>query len=91
MADSANAGASKKTYPVRCSSLRIGGLVMLAGHPCRIVEISKSMTDKVDIVGIDIFTGIKYEDACCSFINMEVPFVKRTIFQVSGGACTEKN
>ena len=91
MADSADAGTGKKTYPVTCSTLHIGSFVMLEGHPCRIEEISMSMIAKVDFVGIDIFTGINYEDACCSFLNMEVPFVKKTIFQVSGGACTEKN
>ena len=56
MADSADAGACKKTHPVQCSSLYKEDLVMLKGHRCRIVEKSTSKTDaKVHFVGTDIF------------------------------------
>merc|ERR1711877_87974 len=59
----------------------------IKGHPCKCVEVSTSKTGKhghakAHIVALDIFTAKKLEDLCPSSHNVDVPFVKRTEFQV---------
>src|SRR4051812_20605900 len=85
--EKSDSGASL-TYPAQCSSLRKGGLVLLKGFPCKIVDMSTSKTGKhghakVHLVGIDIFTGKKYEDISPSTHNMEVPNASRADYSVS--------
>jgi len=60
---------------------------MIKGHPTKVIEVTSSKTGKhghakCHIVAVDIFTGKKYEDLCPASHNMEVPFVKRTEFQL---------
>ena len=79
---------ASSTFPKQSSSLRKGGHVMINNRPCKIVEMSTSKTGKhghakVNLVGLDIFTGKKLEDICPSSHNMLVPEVKRTEYQLN--------
>lgn len=65
------------THPVKCSTLRKGGHIVISRFPCRIVELSTAQPgkhghSKVHIIGVDIFTGKKHEDICPSKENVEV-------------------
>nr|AZL94370.1 putative N-acetyl-beta glucosaminidase [Nephromyces sp. MMRI]AZL94371.1 putative N-acetyl-beta glucosaminidase [Nephromyces sp. MMRI] len=91
-----DAGASH-TIPMQAGSIKKNGHVMLKDHPCKVVDYSTSKTGKhghakAHIVGLDIFTGKKYEDICPTSHNMEVPVVKRFELQLiditSDGFCT---
>ena len=58
------------------------------GSICKVVEISitkngKHGHAKASIVGIDIFTGKKYEDSCPSSHSIEAPFVSREEYQIA--------
>merc|ERR1711998_344620 len=84
--ETADAGASD-TYPQQAGEIRKGSHLMIKGHPCKCIEVSTSKTGKhghakAHIVALDIFTGKKYEDLCPSSHNLDVPFVKRTEYQV---------
>merc|ERR1711879_175861 len=78
---------SSHVYPQQAGELRKGSHVMIKGHPCKVTEISTSKTGKhghakAHIVALDIFTQKKYEDLCPTSHNVEVPFVKRTEYQI---------
>merc|ERR1712118_301993 len=84
--DSTDSGASL-VYPQQAGELRKGSHVMIKGHACKVAEVTTSKTGKhghakAHIVALDIFTSKKYEDLCPTSHNVEVPFVKRTEYQV---------
>merc|ERR1712186_159338 len=84
--ETADAGASHG-YPQQAGEIRKGSHLMIKGRPCKCVEVSTSKTGKhghakAHIVALDIFTGKKMEDLCPTSHNLDVPFVKRTEFQV---------
>jgi len=84
--ESTESGASH-TYPQQAGEIRKGSHLMIKGHPCKCIEVSTSKTGKhghakAHIVAIDIFTGKKMEDLCPTSHNLEVPFVKRSEYQI---------
>ncbi|KAI0564839.1 Translation initiation factor eIF5A [Gracilaria domingensis] len=84
--DSGSSGASN-VIPVQAGALKKGAHVVIKGFPCKIVEYSTSKTGKhghakANIVGVDIFTGRKYEDISPSSHNMMSPIVNRKDFQL---------
>lgn len=68
-------------------ALKKGAHVVIKGNPCKIVDFSTSKTgkhghSKANIVGVDIFTGRKYEDISPSSHNMMSPIVTRKDYMV---------
>jgi translation initiation factor 5A len=79
--DSADAGASL-TYPQQAGTIRKNGFIVIKNRPCKVVDVSTSKTGKhghakCHFVGVDIFTGKKYEDLTPSSHNSDVPHVNR--------------
>ncbi|XP_053993538.1 eukaryotic translation initiation factor 5A-1-like [Hylaeus volcanicus] len=84
--DQVASGASH-TYPQQAGAIKKNSFCMLKGKPCKVVDYSTSKTGKhghakAHIVGLDIFTGKKYEDMCPTSHNMEIPLVKRAEYQL---------
>lgn len=84
--ESTESGASH-TFPQQAGEIGKGSHLMIKGHPCKCIEVSKSKTGKhghakAHIVALDIFTGKKYEDLCPCSHNLDVPIVKRTEYQL---------
>ncbi|OON18352.1 translation initiation factor eIF-5A [Opisthorchis viverrini] len=84
--DVVDTGASA-TKPQQCSSLRVNGFVVMKGRPCQITSMSVSKTGKhgaakVHLVGVDIFTGKKYELQDSSTATIAVPNISRKEYQL---------
>jgi len=80
------AGASL-TYNDTANNIQKGMYIMLKGKPCKVVDYSKAKPGKhgaakIMFVGIDIFTDKKIEETHSSSSNVDVPFVKKTEWQL---------
>ena len=63
----------------KASGIRKGGYAVLRGFPCKIVEVSTAQPgkhghSKIHFIGLDIFTGKKYEDISPSKDTIEVNY-----------------
>jgi len=84
--DTADADASK-TVPVKASSLRINGHVMLNKRACKIVGMTTNGTGKhghamVHVTGLELGTNRKLEHIFKSTHNADVPVTKKTEYIV---------
>jgi len=94
--ESAESGASL-VYPQQAGTIRKNGFMVFKGRPCKVVDVSTSKTGKhghakCNFVGVDIFTGKKYEEMTPSSHNMDVPNIGRqeyTLVDINDeGFCT---
>jgi len=74
-------------HPEQCNNLKVNGFAVFKGRPCKIMEMSKSKPGKhgaakYHLVGIDIFSGKKYDEICQSTHQMEVPDVNKFDMQL---------
>lgn len=82
-----DAGASN-TEALKAGKIRKGDFIVISGKPCKVAEVSTSKTGKhghakATIVGLDIFTGRKYETICPTSHSVEAPVIKREEWQVT--------
>ena len=76
--DSGSAGIEK----VQAGCLKNGSLVMIKGHPCKVVSFSTAKTGKhgaakAMVTGIDIFSSNKYECTFSTSENVDAPVVQK--------------
>ena len=67
---------------IQAGCLKNGSLVMIKGHPCKVVSFSTAKTGKhgaakAMVTGIDIFTSNKYECTFSTGDNVDAPLVQR--------------
>jgi translation initiation factor 5A len=81
-----NAGASE-TIPIKAGSCKKGVHVMLKGNPCKVIDVSTSKTGKhghakINITGIDIFSGKKYQESSPTSHNLMQPVITKQDYQL---------
>ena len=79
---------SSLTKPVKASSLRVNGFTLLHGNPCKIVSMATSKPGKhghakILFVGMDVFTGKRYEEISQAGHTMYVPLIDKKEYIVS--------
>ena len=77
--DSGSAGVEK----IQANCLKLSSLVMIKGHPCKVVSFSTAKTGKhgaakAMVTGIDIFTAQKYECTFSTGDMVDAPVVTKT-------------
>tara|TARA_B100000161_G_C33542171_1_gene411155 strand:+ start:354 stop:830 length:477 start_codon:yes stop_codon:yes gene_type:complete len=77
-----DSGASE-TIPMEAGQIRKGGLIMIKGQPCKVIDVSTSKTGKhghakCNFVALNIFNNKKLEDMIPSSHTTTVPVIKRT-------------
>lgn len=82
--DSGSAGIDK----IQAGCLKMGSLVMIKGHPCKVVSFSTAKTGKhgaakAMVTGIDIFSSSKYECTFSTSDNVDAPIVQRKEFTLN--------
>ena len=91
--DAGSAGVEK----VSAGSLKKGSLVLIKGHPCKVVDFStakvgKHGSAKAMVTGIDIFSSNKYECTFSTGENVDAPLLLRKEYQLINiddeGYCT---
>jgi len=80
------------TFPMKAGEVKKGGHAMLRGHPCKILEVNVSKTGKhghakAHMVGLDVFTGKRYEDMFPTSHTIEIPVVVRSEYQLVSLGC----
>ena len=81
--DSGSAGVEK----IQANCLKLGSLVMIKGHPCKVVSFSTAKTGKhgaakAMVTGIDIFTAQKYECTFSTGDMVDAPVVTKTDYSL---------
>eukprot|EP00802_Teleaulax_amphioxeia_P008746 Tamp_08755.p2 GENE.Tamp_08755~~Tamp_08755.p2 ORF type:complete len:160 (-),score=9.55 Tamp_08755:1438-1917(-) len=81
-----NAGASD-TIPIKAGSCKKGVHVMLKGNPCKVIDVSTSKTGKhghakINITGVDIFSGKKYQESSPTSHNLMQPVITKQDYQL---------
>ena len=76
------AGASD-TIPMEAGQIRKGGLMMIKGQPCKVIDVSTSQPGKhghakCNFIATNIFNNKKLEDSISSSHGTTVPVVLRT-------------
>ena len=75
---------SSKTHPISFGDVKKGYYVVLnKDRPCKVVDqkhfkVGKHGSAKVNLIGIDIFNGKKYEQLSPASHTIQVPEIKRT-------------
>ncbi|KAL4436412.1 hypothetical protein ABPG74_002978 [Tetrahymena malaccensis] len=74
------------SYQILAINVKINDYAMIKGFPCRVTSVRTSLPGKhvikTYIEGINIFTGKKYEDITKPQLNIEIPYVQQTEYQL---------